>query len=83
MGSNRLAMLLCAVGLAAATTPLAAQLGAPNAVGVSVGHVHLVVRDVEAQKKLWLLLGGEVTRAGSLELLKFPGVFVILTPGEP
>jgi catechol 2,3-dioxygenase-like lactoylglutathione lyase family enzyme len=83
MGAKRLVVLLCAVWLAAATTPLVAQLGAPNAVGVSVGHVHLVVRDVEAQKKLWLLLGGEVARTGSLELLKFPGVFVILTPGEP
>ena len=59
--------------------PLTAQLGKPNASGVSIGHVHLTVRDVEAQKKLWVLLGAEVTRAGTLELLKFPGVFVILT----
>jgi catechol 2,3-dioxygenase-like lactoylglutathione lyase family enzyme len=83
MNSKRLAMWLCGVALAAATTPLVAQLGKPNAQGVSVGHVHLVVRDAEAHKKLWVLLGAEVTHAGSLELLKFPGLFVILTPGAP
>jgi catechol 2,3-dioxygenase-like lactoylglutathione lyase family enzyme len=83
MGTKRLAMWLCAAALAAATVPLAAQLGKPNAQGVSVGHVHLVVRDAEAHKKLWVLLGADVTRTGSLELLKFPGLFVILTPGTP
>ena len=48
-----------------------------------IGHVHLTVRDPDAHNKLWALLGAEVTRAGSLELLKFPGIFVILTKGEP
>jgi catechol 2,3-dioxygenase-like lactoylglutathione lyase family enzyme len=83
MGTKRLATLLYVAGLAAATTPLVAQLGKPNAQGVSVGHVHLVVRDAEAHKKLWVLLGADITRTGSLELLKFPGLFVILTPGTP
>ncbi len=56
-----------------------AQTAAPNATGISIGHVHLMVSDVEAQKKLWVgLLGAEVTSAGSLEMLKFPGVFVIV-----
>jgi len=80
---KRLAILLCAAGLAGATVPLAAQLGKPNGHGVSIGHVHLIVRDAEAQKKLWVLLGAQVTRTGSLELLKFPGIFIILTPGAP
>ena len=69
--------------LASAAIPLRAQLGAPNASGVSVGHVHLTVRDVEAHKKLWVLLGGEVTHSGTLEMLKFPGLFVLLTAGQP
>ena len=83
MDMKRLAMLLCAAGLAVATVPLSAQLGRPNAQGVSIGHVHLMVRDAEAHKKLWVLLGADVTRTGSLELLKFPGLFVILTQGTP
>jgi catechol 2,3-dioxygenase-like lactoylglutathione lyase family enzyme len=76
----------CAVLVAAVLAPtilLSAQLGAPNAVGVSIGHVHLTVRNPEEHKKIWLLLGAQVTTAGPLELLKFPGVFVILTKGEP
>ena len=41
------------------------------------------MRNPEEHKKLWLLLGAQVTMAGPLELLKFPGLFVILTKGEP
>ena len=75
----------CAVVAAILTTTIAlsAQLGTPNASGVSIGHVHLTVRNPEEHKKIWLLLGAEVTTAGSLELLKFPGLFVILTRGDP
>jgi len=62
--------------------PLRAQLGPPNSSGVSIGHVQLTVRDPEQHKKLWGLLGAVVTRSGSLELLKFPGIYIILTRGE-
>ena len=79
----RLTALMLAIFLAVPAVPSFAQLGAPNASGVSIGHVHLTVRDPDAHNKLWALLGAEVTRAGSLELLKFPGIFVILTKGEP
>jgi catechol 2,3-dioxygenase-like lactoylglutathione lyase family enzyme len=64
--------------LAASAVPLCAQLAAPNGSGVSIGHIHLMSADPEVQKKLWVgVLGAEVTHAGSLELLKLPGVFVI------
>jgi len=65
--------------LAASAGSLFAQLAAPNASGVSAGHVHLVVEDPDAQKKLWVgLLGAEATHAGTLELLKLPGIFIVL-----
>ncbi|HLG96155.1 MAG TPA: VOC family protein [Bryobacteraceae bacterium] len=65
--------------LAASAAPLFAQTAAPNDSGVSVGHMHLVVADPDAQNKLWVgVLGGEVTHAGSLEMLKFPGVFIVV-----
>jgi catechol 2,3-dioxygenase-like lactoylglutathione lyase family enzyme len=58
---------------------LFAQLSAPNDSGVSMGHVHLYVSDPEAQKKLWVdLLGAQVTHSGTLELLKFPGILVVV-----
>jgi hypothetical protein len=41
--------------------PLAAsraQVLAPNEAGVSMGDWHTIVRDVEAAKKFWILMGG-------------------------
>src|SRR5277367_94753 len=65
--------------LAVSTASLFAQLAAPNEAGVSIGHVHLMVGDPEAHKKLWVgVLGAEVTSMGSLEMFKLPGVFVIV-----
>ena len=34
-----------------------AQLLAPNAAGVSMGHLHYFVRDMAANRKFWLALG--------------------------
>ena len=62
--------------------PLQAQLGPPNSSGVSIGHVQLTVHDPDQHKKLWGLLGAVVTHSGSLELLRFPGIYIILTRGE-
>ena len=65
--------------LAASAASLFAQLAAPNESGVALGHIHLMVADPEAQKKLWVgVLGAEVTHAGTLEMLKLPGIFVIV-----
>jgi lactoylglutathione lyase len=64
--------------LAASTALLRAQIAPPNESGVSIGHIHLMVADPEQHKKLWTeLLGAQVVHAGSLEMLKLPGVFVI------
>ncbi len=60
-----------------------AQLQAPNEAGVTMGHVHLNVRDVEANKKFWQLLGGTPIEIDGTAVMKFPGVFVFLTPGTP
>ncbi len=56
-----------------------AQLPAPNDSGVSTGHIHLIVNDPDAQKKVWVdALGAQVTKAGALEMLKLPGVFIVV-----
>ena len=66
------------------TAPVAAQLPPPNAAGVSAGHLHMMVRDPDAHKKIWVdVLGAQVVKSGSLELLKLPGIFLILGKGEP
>src|SRR6185295_2492083 len=79
---RRLAAVLLTTILVFEVAPLWAQLGAPNSSGVSIGHVQLTVRDPEQHKKLWGLLGAVVTHSGSLELLRFPGIYIILTRGE-
>jgi catechol 2,3-dioxygenase-like lactoylglutathione lyase family enzyme len=61
-----------------------AQLSAANDSGISMGHIHLYVRDAAQHKKLWVeALGAEVTKAGTLEMLRIPGVYIILTQREP
>src|SRR6476660_8069738 len=82
MSMRRFAAVLLAAILVFSVVPLQAQLGPPNSSGVSIGHVQLTVRDPEQQKKLWGLLGAVVTHSGSLELLRFPGIYIILTRGE-
>ena len=58
---------------------LSAQVAPPNNSGFSLGHIHLIVPDPEEQKKLWVgVLGAEVTNAGSLEMLKLPGIFIVV-----
>jgi catechol 2,3-dioxygenase-like lactoylglutathione lyase family enzyme len=55
-----------------------AQLPSPNDAGVSMGHVHLMLGDADAQKKLWVdLLGAQPTKTGTLELLRLPGIYII------
>src|SRR4051794_37389724 len=77
---KRRAMLQLALS---SVVSLRAQLRAQNAHGVSMGHVQLTVRDIETNKRLFALLGGVPVMKGSLELIEFPGMYVILTRGEP
>jgi catechol 2,3-dioxygenase-like lactoylglutathione lyase family enzyme len=64
---------------AAAAFLLPAQTNAPNASGVSFGHIHLMVPDVGATEKLLVdILGGTPMQIGALRTVKTPGVFFIL-----
>jgi catechol 2,3-dioxygenase-like lactoylglutathione lyase family enzyme len=61
-----------------------AELSAPNAAGVAMGHLHYVVRDVAANKAFWVALGGRpVLFNGTTEGIVFPDVVVLLRQGEP
>ena len=60
-----------------------AQLVEPNQVGVRMGHIHLAVRDVDAQRQFFTtMLGGTVVKNGPLELIQFPGVFIMLRKAD-
>jgi catechol 2,3-dioxygenase-like lactoylglutathione lyase family enzyme len=63
--------------------PVLAQLAAPNAEGVTMGHIHLAVRNVDAQKAFWVgIMGGTIVKNGPLEMIEFPGVFILLRKAE-
>lgn len=74
----------CALALALMfVAPAHGQLGERNQLGVRMGHVHLMVRDIDAHKSFWTeLMGGELVRNGSLELIEFPGVYILLTQAD-
>jgi catechol 2,3-dioxygenase-like lactoylglutathione lyase family enzyme len=60
-----------------------AQLAPPNDMGVSMGHVHLLVRDVDASKKFWTDLGGIALKLGPNDMIKFPNGVIGLRKGDP
>jgi catechol 2,3-dioxygenase-like lactoylglutathione lyase family enzyme len=67
---------------AAFAMPAAGQLASPNAAGVSLGHIHLYVSDVPAQQKFWATLGGVAVANQRLEMIQFPGVFILVRRAE-
>jgi len=60
-----------------------AQLPAPNAAGVAMGHLHLNVRDPEAHRVFWTTLGGTPVKLGDMDVIKFPDVLVLYRKAEP
>ncbi|MDR0310959.1 MAG: VOC family protein [Acidobacteriota bacterium] len=61
-----------------------AQLTPTNEAGVTIGHVHWLTPNPEAHKKLWVdLFGAQVTNAGALEIIKLPGIVILINPPQP
>jgi catechol 2,3-dioxygenase-like lactoylglutathione lyase family enzyme len=72
-------VLVLAMALAATGT---AQLAEPNAAGISAGHIHLYVSDVAAHQKFWTLMGGVPVANQKLQMIQFPGVFILVRKAE-
>ncbi len=74
---------LCLLAASAASVfaqPAFAQLAEPNDAGVSMGHIHLTVPDPDAQIKVWTdVLGGTLIKDGPLNMVKFPGMFIVVS----
>jgi hypothetical protein len=68
----RTIILAVSAWLLAAGTPFA-QAFPPNEAGVTMGHWHLNSRDVEANKRILVAMGG-----GDFEIVKLAGVAVYL-----
>jgi catechol 2,3-dioxygenase-like lactoylglutathione lyase family enzyme len=78
---KKLIMILGLVALIPARVSWA-QVAAPNDTGVSMGHVHFMVQDVEAGKKFWTAMGGVPGKLGPNDVFKFPGVLILLRKGD-
>jgi catechol 2,3-dioxygenase-like lactoylglutathione lyase family enzyme len=62
---------------------VATQLSPPNASGVSMGHLHYIVRDVPANRDFWVALGGKVLPgSATAQVVGFPDVLVFLSEGN-
>ena len=73
-----LALLLAVAG------PARAQLSPMNAAGITYGHVHLNVSDIEVQKKLWIdIFGGVWVQKGPLMTVKFPNMLIAFQARKP
>ena len=73
------AIALCVLS----ATVAQAQVVAPNAAGVSMGHLHFYVSDVEANQKFWLALGATSgADLGTSKVLRLPGLVIVLTQSE-
>jgi catechol 2,3-dioxygenase-like lactoylglutathione lyase family enzyme len=61
-----------------APAPAMAQAYPPNEMGVTMGHWHLNSAGVEANKALFVGMGGTAIKPGDFEIVRFPGVAVFL-----
>ena len=78
---TRLLLLSCAIAFLG--VPRAhAQLAAPGEGGVAMGHVHLTAKDVEASRRFFTALGGTPVQNGTLQMIQFPGVFILMRQAD-
>jgi catechol 2,3-dioxygenase-like lactoylglutathione lyase family enzyme len=83
MKTGLFAASLLALTLAAA--PASAQSMPFNDAGVTNGHWHLNSKDIAANEKIFVGMGGKANQAGGRRRVVFPGVMIILdaAPGTP
>jgi catechol 2,3-dioxygenase-like lactoylglutathione lyase family enzyme len=81
----RKSILVLSLAASLATGAAWAQPYPPNGDGVTMGHWHLNSRDIEANKKIFVALGGAAIKSGDFDIVRFPGVNVYLNvrPGSP
>jgi len=59
-----------------------AQPFTPNEAGVTMGHLHLNSKDIEANRKIFVAMGGTSPTGPGIQRVIFPGVVINLNPGQ-
>jgi len=62
--------------------PACAQLAPPNALGATIGHIHINASDVEAQQRFWAAVGGRLMNREKITMVQFPGIYILLRKQE-
>jgi catechol 2,3-dioxygenase-like lactoylglutathione lyase family enzyme len=76
-------LLTLALALSIAA-PLPAQIAPLNEAGMTFGHVHLNVSDLDLHRELWTVhFGGEIVERGPLTVVKLPRLLIVLTERAP
>src|SRR5258706_2715450 len=77
-------LLLSTALVCSLASPAYAQLAPFNAAGMTYGHVHLTVKDIEVQKKLWVeQFGGTFVQKGTLQAIKLPNMLIAFRVATP
>ena len=77
-------LVLTAALLVSLALPASAQLAPPNSDGITYGHVHLNVADIEVHKQLWVEhFGGVLVEKGRLTAVRLPNMLVALSERAP
>jgi len=74
-----LVMLAIVLTAATASRPVRADVAAPNAAGVSMGHLHFFVDDVAANRDFWIRLGGTPAPSAVGNVIVMPGVLIAIS----
>jgi catechol 2,3-dioxygenase-like lactoylglutathione lyase family enzyme len=78
----KIRILLAALFASAMAAGTASAQPAPfNEAGVTMGHWHLISKDIEANKKLFQAMGGKLFMPGGAPLIMFPGLYINLNLG--
>ena len=75
-------LIALAFGLTLVAGTAAAQPAPVNQAGVTMGHWHIASKDVEANKKLFVAMGGKLFMPGGQPLIMFPGLYISLVLGN-
>lgn len=75
-------LIALSLGLTLLAGNAAAQPAPYNQAGITMGHWHIASKDVDANTKLFVAMGGKLFTPGGQPLIMFPGLYISLVLGN-